>query len=127
MSSSIRTLKLVLLFLGAVPVSGSAWAQDTQQPQAPEGPARPKPAARGIPGISDQNATAEDHEGQTANWRQDTAPVPGVESPTLGSPELGHMYWVPGLEYGSTIESRPPGQPSSSGWYADNYIGGQGS
>jgi hypothetical protein len=127
MSSSIRTLKVALLFLGAVLVSGSAWAQDTQQPQAPEGPARPKPAARGIPGINDPNATAEDHEGQTDNWRQDTAPVTGLESPTLGSPELGHSYWVPGLEYGSTIESRPPGQPSSSGWYADNYIGGQGS
>jgi hypothetical protein len=29
------------------------------------------------------------------------------------------------LEYGSTIQSRPPGQLATNGWFADNYIGGQ--
>ena len=124
MSRSKQIRKLVLLILVATAMAGGAWAQDTQEPQEPETQAKPKPAARAIPAIGDPNATVENEE-QPVNWQADTFPATGLQSPTLGSPELGHNYWIPGFEYGSTIQSRPPGQQGSNGWYANNYIGGQ--
>ena len=128
MSASKKIRKLVLLILGAGAIACGAWAQDTQEPQVPEQPetqAKPKPAARGIPAINDPNATVDNSEDQTTNWQPDTSPVTGFQSPTLGSPNLEHSYWVPGLEYGSTIQSRPPGKLATNGWFADNYVGGQ--
>jgi hypothetical protein len=120
--SKLRLIrKLALLILGAVALSSGARAQDTQEPETP---AKPKPAARGIPSLSDPNATVEDSQAPTASWHPDTSLATGLQAPTLGSPELGHSYWVPGLEYGSTIQSRPPGVAATNGWYANNYAGG---
>jgi hypothetical protein len=125
MSVSKLIRKLVLLSFAAATIACGAWAQDTQEPQEPETPTKPKPAARGIPGIDDSNATVEDNQKQNVSWQPDNSPATGLQSPTLGSPELGHSYWIPGLEYGSTIQSRPSGQQVSNGWYANNYVGGQ--
>ena len=72
--------------------------------------------------MNDSN-TAEEND-QQSSWQPDNSPVTGLQNPTIGSPELGHSYWVPGLEYGSTIQSRPLGQQATSGWYANNYVGG---
>jgi hypothetical protein len=112
----------MLLVLAAI-AAASSRAQETQQPQvpqAPEGANKPKPAARGIPGLNDSGENAQDNN----TWQPDNFPVTGLQNPTLGAPELGHSYWVPGIEYGSTIQSRPLGQHSSSSWYANNYVGG---
>lgn len=126
MSASKLLRNIGFLILGSAALSVGVWAQDPQEPQEqPDTTTKPKPAARGIPGISDPNATVEDNQDQAANWQPDTGPVTGLQSPTLGSAELGHSYWIPGFVYGSTIESRPPGQQVSNGWYANNYVGGQ--
>jgi hypothetical protein len=116
---------MVFLALGAAAFSTGAWAQDPQQPQDQAPPERPKPAARGIPPLNDPNATVENTDDQNTKWKPDDSPVTGLQTPTLGSPELAHSYWVPGLEFGSTIQSSPFGQSAntSSGWFADNYVG----
>jgi hypothetical protein len=120
-----------LLLLGAAAGTTMAWAQDPQQQpqQQPQdqdpGSSTPKPAARGIPAL-DPNATVEDQQ-QTTNWQPDTGPVTGLQDPTLGSPELDHSYWVPGVIVGTTIQSRPPGELANTGWYTDTYVGGQAS
>jgi hypothetical protein len=127
MSSQKCFLKLAALLLGCLALASSASAQDPQNPQEPQEqpdtPTKPKPAARGIPLISDPNSTVEN---QTTNstWQPDNGPATGMQTPSLGSPELAHSYWVPGLEYGSTIQSRPLGQQAPDGWYANNYVGG---
>src|SRR5208337_1471225 len=77
MITSKELRKLVLLIFGAAAVAGGAWAQDTQEPQEPEPQTKPKPAARGIPAINDPNATIDNSEDQTTNWRPDTSPVTG--------------------------------------------------
>jgi hypothetical protein len=126
----IRLSALLILAVGGF--AGAVWAQDTpQQPQQPSdqdtdstGAPKPKPAARGIPGLSDPNSTVEEDQ-QPTNWQPDNGPATGLQAPTLGSPELGHSYWVPGFIFGSTIESRPPGQLATGGWYANNYVGGE--
>jgi len=127
MSRSMQILKLVLLIVLLSAIAGGSWAQEPQEPQqldTPETHAKPKPAARGVPAL-DPNATVENDQ-QNVNWQPDASPVTGLEVPSLGSPSLAHSYWVPGLEYGSTIQSRPlgQGQGAQEGWYANNYVGG---
>src|SRR6202008_1739793 len=125
MKASKQIRELVLLVFGAAAIAGGARAQDPQEPQAPqtpEGPGKPKRAARGVPGLNDSN-TAEEND-QQSSWQPDNSPVTGLQNPTIGSPELGHSYWVPGLEYGSTIQSRPLGQQATSGWDAHKYFRG---
>lgn len=121
MSKSKKIPRLMILVL-AVMVGGSR-AQEPQEPQAPQTPEdanKPKPAARAIPGLDDSKENGPDN----STWQPDTFPVTGLQNPTLGAPELGHSYWVPGLSYGSTIQSQPLGQQASNGWYANNYLGG---
>jgi hypothetical protein len=125
MSSVKKVGGLALLLLGAAALGAAARAQepDQQEPQdntqAPTQTA-PKPAARGIPGIDD---TSDNN--QPTNWQPDTTPVTGIAAPTLGQPELGHSYVIPGFIFGSMIESQPPGVGTGNGWYANNYIGGE--
>lgn len=107
----------MLLLFGFAATGVTAWAQDQQEP--PSEPSKPKPAARGIPGIDD---TAEDNNNPNDQWHPDTTPLTGLATPTLGSPEMRHSYWVPGFAYGSTILSQPLGG-GSQGWYANNYVG----
>ena len=125
MKLSKQLSKIALLLAGASALAGGVWAQDTQEPSDTDTttPAKPKPAARGVPALEDPNAT--DSNDQATNWRPDNGPATGLQDATLGSPELGHSYWVPGFIYGSTIQSRPTGAVANSGWYADNYVGGQ--
>src|SRR5271169_3883889 len=122
MSALKQFRKMVFLILGALALAVGCWAQDTQEPQEqPDTATKPKPAARGIPGITDPNATVDENENQPTHWQPDTSPATGLSSPTLGTPEVAHSYWVPGLIVGSTIQSQPPGQQVSSGWYANTY------
>jgi hypothetical protein len=113
----------MLLVLLAIVGVRSSRAQEPQEPQVPqtlEGANKPKPAARGIPGLDD---SSNENGSDNSTWQPDTFPVTGLQNPTLGVPELGHSYWVPGIGYGSTIQSQPLGQRASSGWYANNYLG----
>jgi hypothetical protein len=128
MNSVTKVGGLVLLLLGAATLAAGTRAQEPQdQQQEPQdntqAPAQtmPKPAARGIPGIDDTS----DNDNQTTNWQPDSTPVTGFEAPTIGQPELGHSYWIPGFIFASTIASQPPGIGTGSGWYANNYIGGE--
>lgn len=127
MNSVKKVGGLLLLLLGAAALAAGTRAQEPQDQQEPQDntqaptQTKPKPAARGIPGIDDTS----DNDNEPTNWQPDTTPVTGIEAPTLGQPELGHSYWIPGFIFGSTIESQPPGISNSNGWYANNYIGGE--
>ena len=103
-----------LLLLGFLAVGGRAWAQDPQEP--PTEPTKPRPAARGIPGVDDTT----DENRQVDQWQPDDTPLTGLAAPTLGSPEMGHSYWVPGIAYGATVQSEPAS--STQGWFVNNYV-----
>jgi hypothetical protein len=130
MSRSKRIAVSSLLLFGLLAVAASVRAQDPQEPpptQEPPPPtpdsdpnAKPKPAARGVPGLDDNDT---DQNQNTQQWQPDTAPPTGLENPSLGTPELRHSYIVPGLEYGSTIQSQPLGPQVKQGWYANQYVG----
>jgi hypothetical protein len=107
------------LLLAAIALFGITGGLRAQEPE-PEAPAQPKPAGRGIPGMNDN--PIEDQNQQQGNWNPDTMPLTGLQTPTVGNPEMKHSYMVPGLQFGSTIQNQPFGG-GSSGWYSDEYFG----
>jgi hypothetical protein len=85
----------------------------------------PKPAARSTPIPIIDTGNPQDDNGlqDVANrLRPDVTPLTGLQNATLGSPDLRHSYWVPGFQYANTIQSSGYSQPSSSGWFATNYL-----
>lgn len=115
----IRTLILLTFGLTLAPVGALAQAPQEpppEQPQEQQGP--PKPAARGIPGMDDQ-----EEQGNVDSWQPDVSPVTGLQSPTLGTPPMRHSYWVPGAQYGAMIQSNPF-SGGNSGWYVTNFLAG---
>jgi len=95
-------------------------AQDEPQ-TAGEGNPKPAGASSAIPpmnlgDIQDQNSDS------NLNLRPDNTPLTGVLSPTLGSPEIRHSYWVPGVQWSGTIQSNSYNQTQNSGWLMNNYF-----
>jgi hypothetical protein len=63
--------------------------------------------------------------GGGANLRPDYTPLTSMLNAGLGFPEVKHSYWVPGISYGSTVQSNLFGSPNgNSGWYNTNYVTG---
>jgi len=103
----LGTWILVLaLSLGAL----ASFAQD--EPEPPPG-APPKPAGYSFPGLGGQ---------QEGELQPDNSPLTGMQNATLGTPEIRHSYWVPGLQFSSNEYSNSSGQPGGSGWTSDNYF-----
>ena len=101
---------ILTLALGTI----NARAQD--EPQEPSD-TNPKPAARSLPPIDSGNPQ---DDSQNPNALQpDTTPLTGLQNATLGSPEVRHSYWVPGVQYAGTIQSSGS---NSSGWTMNNYL-----
>ena len=92
----------------------TARAQD--EPQEPSD-TKPKPAARSLPPIDAGNTQDENPNAM----QPDTTPLTGVQNATLGSPEMRHSYWVPGVQYAGTIQSGGY-TGNSSNWLMNNYL-----
>ncbi len=98
------------LSLGAVP----ALAQEEET--------KPKPAAKVyFPRIDNGD---EENQQPLDALQPDQRPLTGVQTPTLGTPELRHSYWVPGIQYSNTIQDRALNLTGPSGWYSNNYVAG---
>jgi hypothetical protein len=103
---------------------GAAMACPQDQPDQQEDTSKPKPAARAYPpiGPSDQDPNAD--QDSTPSLQPDTRPLTGVQEPTLGLPELGHSYWVPGFEYTNSVSSAALNQSTASDWNSTSFIAG---
>lgn len=89
--------------------------------QEPDENAHPKPAARTYsPAIYADDITQPPSDALQPDMR----PLLGVQYATLGTVESRHSYWMPGFQYGNTIQSQPFSQSNSSGWYVNNYFSG---
>lgn len=95
------------------------WAQEA-------GEERPKPAARVLLPLPDVNGNQQDDDQGNQTMQPDRGPVTGVQSATLGTSELRHSYWVPGLQYGNTAQSNTfnTGSTKNPGWTTTNYASG---
>jgi len=104
----VGSATMATLFLGA----GSISAQEDSS--GPKPPAREYPPL--IEGLGDQEPTT--------NLNPDTRPLTGVQNPTLGTPGIRHSYWVPGFQYGNTVQSNALYQATSSGWNTTSFVVG---
>jgi len=88
---------------------------------------KPKPAARVLLPLPDLNGNQQDDNENNQTMQPDRGPVAGVQSPTLGTSELRHSYWVPGIQYGITAQSNNfnnTGLTQNPGWTITHYASG---
>lgn len=100
--------------------STTLWAQETSDE-------KPKPAARVMLPLPDVSGDQQDDNDNNQTMQPDRGPVAGVQSPTLGTPQLRHSYWVPGIQYGVTAQSNnfnSAGSTQNQGWTTTNYATG---
>jgi hypothetical protein len=93
-----------------------------------EGEEKPKPAARVLLPLPDLGGDQQDDSANqdrgAQNLQPDNGPLTGVQAPTLGSPEMRHSYWAPGIQYSNTLRSSPLSLSANSGWTSINYAAG---
>lgn len=88
---------------------------------------KPKPAARVLLPLPDLNGNQQDDNENNQTMQPDRGPVVGVQSPTLGTSELRHSYWVPGIQYSNMAQSNnfnSTGSTQNPGWTTTNYASG---
>jgi len=113
-TSKLTLLLCLLLFAGA----RTASAQDEQPPAG--GKTKPAGATSPIPVIGNG-----DQQDQNDNKLvPDMTPLTGIQTPTLGSPELTHSYWVPGATWSGSIQSNSYNQSQNTDWLMTNYLAG---
>lgn len=105
---------VVRMFLSPV----ESYAQD-QQSDAP-----PKPAARVLLPLSDLSGQPQDTDQEKQTLQPDRGPISGVQNPTLGTPEVGHSYWISGIRYSNMVRSNSLYSTTNSGWNTTSYFSG---
>lgn len=89
---------------------------------AQEADKSPKPAARAYAPIGESSGNQSEEVAPVV--LADTRPLTGAQVPTLGSPELQHSYWVPGIQYGNVAKSSSTLDRTVSNWNSTSYVAG---
>ena len=87
---------------------------------------KPKPAARVVLPLPDLRGDQQDSGQDNQNLEPDPHPVGGVQTATLGTPQLRHSYWAPAIQYGNTAQSNNFSNTGTqnAGWTTTNYASG---
>jgi len=114
---ALATLAFSLVLLaGTFPLR----AQDEPQPPAE---AKPKPAGSSTPiPLVNPGDIQNPLDDNNNNLKPDNTPLTGVLTPTLGSPETLHSYWVPGIQWSGAIQSSGFNQGQNSSWLMNNFF-----
>ena len=110
----------------AVPIITIVLLSGSIRTMAQEDTSKPRPAGRvhlPLAGRSGDQDTDIDNQ-STANLTPDTRPLTGVQTPTLGSSELRHSYWMPGFQYSNFVRSSSIYHPTISDWNTTSYVVG---
>lgn len=119
----MRHLKILLTGAGIVAVlfAGTPMAS-AQEPADDSG--KPRPAAHAYPPLIEGDQNPNGDQDSAPSLQSDMRPLTGVQNPTLGSPEIRHSYWVPGIQYSNIVSSTALNQTTASGWNSTNYLTG---
>ena len=109
-----------LVFGIVVLTAACLWASPLQA-QQDEGE-KPKPAAREYPPLLEPGDKQQDADQEPKKMQPDNGPLGGIQNPTLGTTEMRHSYWVPGIEYSNTARSNSVNAASNSGWDTTSYL-----
>src|SRR6266849_2744991 len=83
---------------------------------------QPKPAARQDSLLLDLADNRQDTDQVKQSIQPDNRPLSGVQNPTLGTPEIRHSYWVPGIQYSNTARSNSLNSTANSGWNTTSFV-----
>ena len=115
---SRRPIILVLLFV-AGGLSPQAPLARAQEPQT-DNTAKPKPAGRSYsPNVDDDQNGDQD---VIYLLQPDAGPLTGIQTPTLGSLEVGHSYLLTGFQSSNVGRSTALNQATAAGWNSTNYL-----
>jgi hypothetical protein len=89
-----------------------------------QGDEKPKPAARVLLPLPDLNGDQQDTDQGAQAMEPDHGPIGGIQNATLGTSQLKHSYWVPGVQYSNTVQSSSLSSSRNSGWNVANYVSG---
>lgn len=87
-----------------------------------EGGEKPKPAAHEYLPLLDTAENQQDADAIIPTMQPDNMPLIGVQNPTLGTPEIRHSYWVPGIEYTNAVGSNSRNPAVNSGWNTTSFV-----
>src|ERR1700756_4966831 len=80
-----------------------AWPISAQE----ESDSRPKPAAHQYSAFGELGDQEQGADQTTGTYAPDSLPLSGFQNPTIGSREMRHSYWVPGIQYSNLVSSSP--------------------
>ena len=89
-----------------------------------EGGEKPKPAARVLLPLPDAGENQQGADQSTQTLQPDVGPVTGIQNPTLGTAEMRHSYWVPGIRYTNFARSNSLSSASNTGWNTTSFVSG---
>jgi hypothetical protein len=95
-----------------------AWPLQAQQDEGQ----KPKPAAKEYPPLLEPGDKQQDADEELQKMQPDNGPLGGIQNPTLGTTEMRHSYWVPGIEYSNTVRSNSANVGTNSGWGTTSYL-----
>jgi hypothetical protein len=85
---------------------------------------KPKPAGRQYPPTVDTTGDQQNPDQGIQTLQPDNQPLSGIQNLTLGTPEIRHSYWVPGIEYGNIAMSNSLSPASNIGWNTTSFVTG---
>jgi hypothetical protein len=119
----LRDFRLAAVVSAMALFLGSALTR-AQGQQSPEDTSKPRPAARGVPSVANPDQDSPEDPDSTPPLQPDSRPLTGAQSPNLGSPEVGHSYFVPGFQFFDTARSISLNQLIGSDWTSTSYVVG---
>jgi len=85
---------------------------------------KPKPAGRQYPPAIDTTGDQQNPDQGNQTLQPDNQPLSGIQNLTLGTPEIRHSYWVPGIEYGNIAMSNSLSPAVNTGWNTTSFVTG---
>ena len=83
---------------------------------------KPKPAAHDYSLLLDAADNQQDGDVVRPSRQPDDRPLSGIQNPTVGTAEVRHSYWVPGIRYSNTSRSNGSSGAANSGWNTTSFV-----
>ena len=83
---------------------------------------KPKPAAHDYSLLLDSPVNGEVIDQAAPTIQPDNRPLSGIQNPTVGTAEMRHSYWVPGITYSNGLRSNGSNAATNTGWKTTSFI-----
>jgi hypothetical protein len=85
---------------------------------------KPKPAGRQYPPAIDPTGDQQNPDLGAQTLKPDNKALSSIQVPTLGTPEIRHSYWLPGITYSNIASSNSLSAAANTGWNTTSFVSG---